>query len=106
MPRSDRVQIRYNPQGLVVADQKSEEATQTALKENELVSAWLVPEAKRCIVSGGNANGQKRLAQPRPVYEVSYKTGSWRGADRLRWTKRLIRAKSGGLAWRIIRKRI
>jgi YVTN family beta-propeller protein len=76
----DRVLIAshsgYNPHGLVVADQKSEEATQRIkVKTTWLGMAWS-PDGKTLYVSGGNANGQKKIGPSlAPVYEFSYNAG-------------------------------
>jgi len=76
----DRVVIAshsgYNPHGLVVADQKSDEALQRIhLKTTWMGMAWSL-DGKTLYVSGGNANGQKRIASTRaPIYEISYSGG-------------------------------
>ena len=76
----DRVLIAshsgYNPHGLVVADEKSEEAVQRIrVKTTWLGMAWS-PDGKTLYVSGGNANGKKRIsASLAPVYEFSYDNG-------------------------------
>jgi YVTN family beta-propeller protein len=76
----DRVLIAshsgYNPHGLVVADEKSEEAVQRIrVKTTWLGMAWS-PDGKTLYVSGGNANGKKRIsASLAPIYEFSYKDG-------------------------------
>jgi len=66
----------YNPHGLVVADQKSEEATQRIkVKTTWLGMAWS-PDGKTLYVSGGNANGKKKIGPSlAPVYEFSYNDG-------------------------------
>ena len=66
----------YNPHGLVVADQKSEEA----LQRIELPTTWLgmawSPDGRTLYVSGGNANGKKKIAAAlAPIYEFSYQAG-------------------------------
>jgi YVTN family beta-propeller protein len=76
----DRVLIAshsgYNPHGLVVADEKSQEAVQRIrMKTTWLGMAW-APDGKTLFVSGGNANGKKRIAATlAPVYEFTYKDG-------------------------------
>jgi YVTN family beta-propeller protein len=66
----------YNPHGLVVVDTKSEEALQRiSLKTTWLGMAWS-PDGKTLYVSGGNANGKKRIgATLAPIYEFSYEDG-------------------------------
>jgi YVTN family beta-propeller protein len=66
----------YNPHGLVVADQKSQEAVQRIkLKTTWLGMAW-APDGKTLYVSGGNANGKKKIAASlAPVYEFTYTEG-------------------------------
>ncbi len=76
----DRVLIAshsgYNPHGLVVADQKSQEALQRVkLRTTWLGMAW-APDGKTLYVSGGNANGKKNIAASlAPVYEFTYADG-------------------------------
>ncbi len=66
----------YNPHGLVVADQKSEEALQRIkVKTTWLGMAWS-PDGKTLYVSGGNANGKKNVrGSLAPIYEFSYANG-------------------------------
>ena len=66
----------YNPHGLVVADQKTEEATQRIkVKTTWMGMAWS-PDGKTLYVSGGNANGKKDIGPTlAPVYEFSYADG-------------------------------
>ena len=66
----------YNPHGLVVADQKSQEAMQRiAVKTTWLGMAW-APDGKTLYVSGGNANGKKKIGPSlAPVYEFRYENG-------------------------------
>jgi YVTN family beta-propeller protein len=76
----DRVVIAshsgYNPHGLVVADQKSEEALQRIkLKTTWLGMAWS-PNGRTLYVSGGNANGKKKIGPSlAPIYELAYNDG-------------------------------
>src|ERR1700755_407179 len=73
----DRVVIAshsgYNPHGLVVADPKTDEGFHSIrLKTPWRGMAWS-PDAKTLYVSGGNANGQKRIgATLAPIYEMAY----------------------------------
>jgi YVTN family beta-propeller protein len=66
----------YNPHGLVVADQRSEEALQRIrLQTTWLGMAWS-PDGNTLYVSGGNANGAKEIAPSlAPIYEFSYHNG-------------------------------
>ena len=76
----DRVVIAshsgYNPHGLVVADQKAEEALQRIrLKTTWLGMTWS-PDGHTLYVSGGNANGKKNIAPSlAPIYKFSYENG-------------------------------
>jgi YVTN family beta-propeller protein len=80
----DRVLIAshsgYNPHGLLVANEKSEEAVQAIpLKTTWLGMAWS-PDGKTLYVSGGNANGKKRIGGTlAPVYEFTYRDGKLSG---------------------------
>lgn len=66
----------YNPHGLVTVDERSEEAIQRIhVKTTWLGMAWS-PDGKTLYVSGGNANGQKKIdATLAPVYEFGYSDG-------------------------------
>lgn len=66
----------YNPHGLVVADQASEEATaRIPLKTTWLGMAWS-SDSKTLFVSGGNANGAKKIGPTlAPIYAMSYSGG-------------------------------
>jgi YVTN family beta-propeller protein len=66
----------YNPHGLVVADQRSEEALQRIkLKTTWLGMTWS-PDGHTLYVSGGNANGKKKISSTlAPIYELSYSDG-------------------------------
>jgi YVTN family beta-propeller protein len=76
----DRVVIAshsgYNPHGLVIADENSEEVLQRIpLKTTWLGMAWS-PNGRTLYVSGGNANGQKRIGPSlAPIYEMTYSGG-------------------------------
>lgn len=66
----------FNPHGLVVADQASEEASQRI----HLTTTWLgmtwSPDGKTLFVSGGNANGTKKIGPTlAPVYAMAYNAG-------------------------------
>jgi YVTN family beta-propeller protein len=66
----------YNPHGLVTVDEKSEEAIQRIhLATTWLGMAWS-PDGKTLYVSGGNADGQKKIQSSlAPIYELSYSDG-------------------------------
>ena len=63
----------FNPHGIVVVDQKTDEPTQRiALKSAWLGMAWS-PDGKKLFVSGGNAAG--RQPSKAPIYEFGYDNG-------------------------------
>jgi YVTN family beta-propeller protein len=66
----------YNPHGLVTVDEQSEEAIQRIhMPTTWLGMAWS-PDGKTLYVSGGNANGQKKIMSSlAPIYEMSYSNG-------------------------------
>jgi YVTN family beta-propeller protein len=67
----------YNPHGLIVVDARSEEALQRIpIKTTWLGMAWS-HDGATLYVSGGNANGKKRIAAAlAPIYEFSYRNGT------------------------------
>ena len=66
----------YNPHGVIVVDRHSEEAVQRIpIKTTWLGMAWS-RDGATLYVSGGNANGKKRIAPAlAPIYEFSYQSG-------------------------------